>query len=143
MLTLNTAAAQAIWNKWLRMWNENSDVAHEIISPDRYLLHLPDVGATIDPSKISGPAQMSEWVSGFSGKFDGLRYATQLGPFVDPARRRFAFRWVGTGTWTGATGWPYDVPGEDVLFVGVDIFQVDESLQITECWSQGAVTKTT
>ncbi|MGW9030623.1 hypothetical protein ACWGQ5_42450 [Streptomyces sp. NPDC055722] len=143
MLTLDTHAAHAIWDKWLRMWNEDSDVAHEIISPDSYVLHLPDVGATIDPAKICGPAQMSEWVSAFSQKFHQLRYTTQFGPFVDPATRRFAFRWVGTGTWTGATGWPHDVPGKDVLFVGVDIFQVDASLQITECWTQGAVTRTT
>lgn len=143
MLTLDTDAAQSIWHKWLRMWNEDADVAHEIISTDTYALHLPDVGATIDPAKICGPAQMSEWVSGFSGKFQGLRYATELGPFVDTGARRFAFRWIGTATWTGATGWPHDVPGEDVLFVGVDIFQVDAELRITECWTQGAVTRTT
>ncbi|MFD8225863.1 hypothetical protein ACFV16_17010 [Streptomyces massasporeus] len=143
MLTLDTSVADKIWDNWLRMWNEDSDIAHAIISPAGYVLHLPDAAATIDPSTISGPADMAKWVAGFTGKFEGLRYTTDFGPFVDGNERRFAYRWIGTGRWTGATGWPHDIPGQEALFVGVDIFQVDESLQITECWSQGAVTRTT
>jgi hypothetical protein len=143
MLTLDPATAHRIWQNWLRMWNEDATVAHEIISPEKYALHLPDVGATVDPSAISGPAEMSDWVAGFTGKFHGLRYTTDFGPIIDLSERRFAYRWVGTGTWTGATGWPHDVPGAPALFVGVDIFRVDESLQIVECWSQGALTSTT
>jgi hypothetical protein len=143
MSTLDASAAQKIWENWLRMWNEDSEIAHDIVSPAGFVLHLPDVGATIDPSTITSAAALADWVSGFAGKFQGLRYSTDLGPFVDDAEGVFGFRWTGSATWTGATGWPHDVPGEQALFVGVDLFRVDESLRITECWSQGALTRTT
>lgn len=126
----------ALWARWLDMWNADPQIAHEILAPG-YRVHLPSVGATQDTSAIHGPAGMAEWVSAFSGRFDGLRYRAQLGPFVDGDT--LVCRWVGTATFAGRTPWPSDVPGSPVTWVGVDILRLEDGL-IAEAWTQGAET---
>lgn len=135
--SLTHAAAAAIWSRWLSMWNENPEIAHDIIAPV-FRLHLPTFGATIDPSRIVRPGDMRDWVSGFSGKFEGLIYRTDFGPLVDGDK--FACRWYGTGIYQGKTGFPGDVPGKHVTMVGVDILRIDDDGRIAECWTQGAET---
>lgn len=135
---VSVTEAEQVWTQWLSMWNEEPSVARRIVSTERFSLHLPDATATIDPSLIRGGIDLEDWVRSFSARFDNLRYQTDFGPLIDGDR--FAFRWTGTARWTGRTGWPLDVPGSNVLFVGVDIFRLDAEGLIIECWSQGAVT---
>jgi hypothetical protein len=118
------------------MWNEDPSVAGEIIG-DGYRVHLPTVGATIDPAAITGAADMERWVREFTGRFDGLRYRTDFGPLIDGDT--MVTRWIGTAVFLGKTGWPLDVPGTRVTMVGVDIHRIVDG-KIAECWTQGAVT---
>lgn len=136
--TLTRQAAADMWERWLIMWNEDPEVAHEIIS-ENYRVHLPTAGATIDPTTIRNAAGMAEWVRGFTGKFENLTYHTDFGPLVDGDRA--TVRWFGTATCLGRTGWPTDVPGKPITFVGVDILRIVDG-KIVECWTQGAVTDT-
>ncbi|KNX38611.1 nuclear transport factor 2 family protein [Luteipulveratus halotolerans] len=137
---LQARQALELWGGWLDMWNKDPAVALDIIDDD-YALHIPDMTSTIDPGTVRRPADMKNWVTGFTDKFEGLTYSTLMGPIMEPEQALFGFRWEGRGTWTGATGWPLDRPGEPVLFVGVDIFRVRGD-RIAEAWSQGAVTRT-
>jgi hypothetical protein len=125
-----------VWDSWLEMWNTDPSVARKIIA-DGYRLHLPTVGATIDPSAIRDGAAMEEWVRGFSGKFESLHYETDLGPVVQGDL--LVCRWFGTATCLGRTGWPSDVPGKRIRWVGVDILRMVDGL-IVEAWTQGAET---
>lgn len=131
---LTRAEADRLWTQWLRMWNEDPRIAHEIIGTG-YVVHLPTAGATIDPSTIRGAEDMAGWVTGFTGKFDNLRYHTDFGPLVDGDK--LVVRWIGTATYLGRTGWPRDVAGRPVTMVGVDILRVADG-RIVECWTQGA-----
>ena len=130
------AQAAAVWARWLDMWNVDPEIAHEIIG-DGYRVHLPSAGATLDASTITDAAGMASWVRSFRGRFDGLRYRTDIGPLVDGDT--FVCRWVGTATFLGRTGWPNDVPGRPVTWVGVDILRLVDGL-IAEAWTQGAET---
>jgi hypothetical protein len=132
--TVTRAEADRLWSAWLRMWNEDPQVAHDIIGPG-YLVHLPAAGATIDPSSIRSAEAMAGWVAGFTGKFDNLRYHTDFGPLVDGDK--LVVRWIGTATYRGLTGWPRDVAGRPVTMVGVDILRIADG-RIVECWTQGA-----
>ena len=134
--TLTRQAAADMWERWLVMWNEDPEVAHEIIA-DEYRVHLPTAGATIDPAQIRDAAGMADWVRGFTGKFGDLTYYTDFGPMVDGDLA--TVRWIGTAVCQGKTGWPTDVPGTPITFVGVDILRIIEG-KIVECWTQGAVT---
>jgi SnoaL-like domain len=136
-MTLATADADRIWNRWLDMWNEDPEIAHDIIG-DTYRVHLPTAGATIDPAAITDAAAMAGWVRGFTGKFANLRYRTDFGPLVDGDR--LVSRWYGTATYLGRTGWPRDVAGNPVTMVGVDILRIADG-RIVECWTQGAETR--
>jgi hypothetical protein len=131
---LTRAAAEAIWGRWLAMWNEDPQIAHEIIA-DEYVVHLPAAGATIDPSQIRSAAAMADWVAGFTAKFDGLVYSTDFGPLVDGDR--LVVRWYGDAVYRGLTGWPRDVAGSPVRMVGVDVLRIVDG-RIVECWTQGA-----
>jgi hypothetical protein len=128
--------AAALWDRWLVMWNENPEIAHEIIGPG-YRVHLPTVGATIDPAQIRDAATMADWVRAFTGKFADLRYRTDFGPVSDG--NLAVFRWSGTAICLGRTGWPMDMAGEPITFVGVDILRIADG-RIVECWTQGSVT---
>ncbi|MFF0294311.1 nuclear transport factor 2 family protein [Kitasatospora sp. NPDC004614] len=133
---LTRQEAERIWNGWLRMWNEDPSHARTIIAPT-YRLHLPTVGATIDPADITDPAAMENWVRGFAGKFGELTYRTDVGPVVDGDL--LVVRWYGTAICKGLTGWPRDVAGRPIRWVGVDILRVADGV-ITEAWTQGAET---
>jgi hypothetical protein len=126
----------ALWDRWLAMWNENPEIAHEIIGPD-YRVHLPTAGATIDPAQIRDAATMADWVRAFTGKFANLRYQTDFGPVSDG--NLAVFRWSGTAICLGRTGWPMDVAEKPIIFVGVDILRIEDG-RIVECWTQGSVT---
>lgn len=133
---LDRQTASRIWQRWLDMWNTDPSIAAEIIGQE-YRVHLPTAGATIDPASITGPDGMQAWVSGFTARFENLRYRTDFGPLVDGDK--LVCRWIGTAVWLGKTGWPMDVPGEPVTMVGVDIQRIRDG-KIVECWTQGAVT---
>jgi hypothetical protein len=131
---LDHELATRIWDRWLDMWNIDAEIAHEIIA-DEYRVHLPAAGATIDPSKIRSAAGMADWVRGFTGKFEGLRYSTDFGPLVDGDK--LVCRWIGRAVYLGLTGFPGDVAGKPVTMVGVDILRIHDG-RIVECWTQGA-----
>ncbi len=135
--TLARGTAARLWARWLDMWNEDPDIAYEIIGAG-YRVHLPTVAATIDPARIRDAAAMAGWVRGFTAKFAGLRYRTDFGPLVDGDR--LVCRWYGTATYLGLTGWPGDVAGRPVTMVGVDVLRVADG-RIVECWTQGAATR--
>ncbi|MCX5142748.1 MULTISPECIES: nuclear transport factor 2 family protein [unclassified Streptomyces] len=135
-MVASTRTAAEVWDGWLEMWNEDPQAAHKIIGAE-YRLHLPTAGATIDPATIRDAASMADWVSGFTGKFDGLRYETDFGPVADGELA--VCRWFGTATCLGRTGWPSDVPGKRITWVGVDILRIVDGL-IVEAWTQGAET---
>jgi hypothetical protein len=128
--------ATDLWRGWLTMWNENPETAHAIIG-ERYRVHLPTAGATIDPADIRDAAGMAAWVRGFTGKFGNLCYETDFGPIVDGDLA--VCRWFGTATCLGRTGWPSDVPGKRIRWVGVDILRIADG-RIAEAWTQGAET---
>ncbi|MGI5403152.1 nuclear transport factor 2 family protein [Streptomyces sp. CA-135486] len=131
-----TETAAQLWDGWLEMWNVDPEAAHKIIG-DTYRVHLPTTGATIDPSTIRDAAAMADWVRAFTGKFENLRYRTDLGPIVDGDLA--VCRWYGTATCLGRTGWPSDVPGKQITWVGVDILRISQG-RIIEAWTQGAET---
>ncbi|MFD4917503.1 nuclear transport factor 2 family protein [Streptomyces virginiae] len=135
-MTSRTRTAAELWDGWLEMWNEDPGAAHKIIAAE-YRLHLPTTGATIDPDTIRDPGTMADWVAGFTGKFEGLRYETDLGPVVNGELA--VCRWFGTATCLGRTGWPSDVPGKRITWVGVDILRIVDGW-IVEAWTQGAET---
>jgi hypothetical protein len=130
--TLARQDAERLWLRWLEMWNSDPAIAHQIIAPG-YRLHLPGVETTIDPAGITDAASMEAWVSGFTGKFRDMRYETDFGPLVDGDR--LVCRWYATAIYLGRTSWARDIPGNRVIFIGVDILRVAGGL-ITECWSQ-------
>jgi hypothetical protein len=133
---LERPVAEHIWKRWLEMWNEDPTIAHEIIAPS-YRVHLPGTEITIDPATVTDPTAMEAWVRGFTSRFRDLHYETDFGPLVDGDR--LAVRWYATGFFLGRTGWARDIPGDPVIFIGVDILRIVDG-RIVDCWTQAKET---
>lgn len=120
---------EAIWGRWLELWNGDLAVADEIVAPGFVAHFHPAPGS---PSEVRGPEGLKGWIGGATAAFPGHRFETTVGPLVEG--NMVAGRWVFRATYRGGIpGSAEAAVGQPVAYEGADFFRVEDG-KIVEYW---------
>src|SRR5512140_2068023 len=93
----SSPAAVRLFGNWLSMWNDDPQIALQIIAAD-LRTHLPRVGMP-PPGQVHDPVTMAAWVTAFRSSFESGTFRPLIGPLgVDDL---LFCHWEFTGVWRG------------------------------------------
>jgi predicted ester cyclase len=127
--SIDREAATDLVKKWVSLWNGDTSIAAQIISPNnRVHAAMFDGG---DGSAVGGVSGMVTLVTQMRSLMSDLVFSTDVGPLVDG--NHVVLRWIARGHYGGGipnAGAPVGAP---VTFHGTDIVRISDSL-IVEYW---------
>lgn len=119
----------ALWGRWLELWNGDLAVSDEIIAPG-FVAHFAPAGTS--PGEVRGPEGLKGWIGGAVAAFTDHRFETTVGPLFDGDFA--AGRWVFRATYAGGIpGSSEAAVGQPVEYEGADFLRVEEG-RIVEYW---------
>lgn len=110
---------QKIYTAWTQMWNDNLNIADELLSND-FKAHLT-ADSTPPPAPITDIASAKAWIATIRAKAD-LHYEIVLGPFHDGDI--ISAYWRVTAKFGNQTA----------VKVGTDFLKIKDG-KITDCWT--------
>lgn len=127
--------ANALYDRWLTMWNGNLALANEIVAPG-CVVHQAPFGAG-EPPVFRGPDGVAKMVEMGRTPFADLTFTPEIGPIADGAF--VCGRWLGQGAYRGGIPGATTPEGTPIAFRGIDILRVEDG-KVVEYWvsSDGA-----
>lgn len=123
------AAATALVDSWLALWNGDYDIATTIVSDsNRVHAAMMDGG---DGSAVAGVSGMQDFVRQTRSVSSDLVFSIDVGPLVDGDH--VIVRWIATGHYGGGLPGAGAPVGTEVTITGTDILRVSGN-QIVEYW---------
>lgn len=120
---------EALWARWLDLWNGDLAIADEIVAPG-FVAHFAPAGNS--PAEVRGPDGLADWISQIMAPLAGYRVMTTVGPLADGDM--LAGRWVMRGTYQGGIpGSPPEAVGAEIAYEGMDLLRVEDG-QLVEYW---------
>lgn len=121
-------AQQALFARWLRLWNGDYTGTDEFIAAD-FRLHAALLDGSSDTA-IRGVAGITQWVQQTRAALN-VEFTVEVGPLVDGDY--VVARWTAAGTYRGGFPGSTAPAGTALRFAGTDILRV-ESGKIVEYW---------
>jgi predicted ester cyclase len=125
---MGAGVAADLWDRWIKLWNGDLDLAREIIHPDFSVHRVPMPHV---PHGLGGRDMLVEWVKQTRAILDGLRFTVEVGPIIDGEMA--AGRWFAEGSYQGGIPGATAPAGTGVGFHGNDIWRAEDGL-IREYW---------
>jgi predicted ester cyclase len=123
------AAATALVDSWIALWNGDYDIAETIISENnRVHAAMLDGG---DGSAANGVSGMKDFVGQTRSLSSDLVFSVDVGPLVDGDH--VVVRWIATGHYGGGLPGAGAPAGTEVIISGTDILRISGN-QIVEYW---------
>lgn len=116
-------AMDGMYERWMRMWNGELDLADELVAPT-CVIHQP-------PNDFRGPEGVRHMVEMGRAPFSEITFRVEVEPIVEGDR--LAARWTSTGVYGGGMPGVSARPGTEATFGGIDIWRVKDG-QIVEYW---------
>ena len=127
--TFDRAAAIALADSWIALWNGDYDVAETIISEcNRVHAAMMDGG---DGSAVDGVAGMKNFVGQTRSVSSDLAFSIDVGPLVDGDH--VVVRWIAKGHYGGGFPGAGAPVGTEVTISGTDILRVSGN-KIVDYW---------
>lgn len=117
-----------LWDRWIKLWNGDLDLAEQIIHPDFEVHRIPMPHV---PGGLGGRERLVEWVKQTRSILQGLRFTVEVGPVVDG--EMVAGRWFAEGSYQGGIPGATAPAGTHVGFHGNDIWRAEDGA-IREYW---------
>jgi predicted ester cyclase len=118
-----------IYEFWLKAWNEDPAILHQITSPDCIVHQQRMDGKRSDDLK--GVEALKRIITEGSAFFSHIQMTIEVGPIVE--KDYISARWKFSGSYKGGMpGAKADV-GKEISFMGIDIFLLKEG-KIKEYW---------
>lgn len=117
------APLREMYDRWIRMWNGETELADELVSPD-CLIHQP-------PNDFRGPDGVRRMIQMGRAPFTEIVFRIEVEPIIE--RDRLAARWTSTGRYAGGIPGSSAEVGTEVIFGGIDIWRVVDG-KIAEYW---------
>lgn len=114
---------RALYDRWIRMWNGEVDLADELMSPD-CPIHQP-------PNSFRGADGLRQMVEMGRAPFEDSHFAIEVQPIIEG--NRLAARWVMVGRYAGGIPGTTASLGTEIRFSGIDIWRVEDG-KIVEYW---------
>lgn len=126
---MDSQASDALWGRWLELWNGSLAIADELIAPS-FVAHFAPAGNS--PSEVRGPDGLATWIGATTAAFSDYAFTVIVGPILDGDL--MAGRWVFRATYQGGIpGSSPEAAGKPVEYAGTDIVRVADG-QIVEYW---------
>lgn len=126
---IDREVATALVDRWVSMWNGDTALAAQLISPgNRVHAAMFDGG---DGSNVGGVSGMVDMVTQMRSLMSDLVFSIDVGPLIDG--NHVVLRWIARGHYGGGipnAGAPVGAP---VAFHGTDILRISDG-QIVEYW---------
>jgi predicted ester cyclase len=118
-----SADLRAMYQRWIDMWNGETDLADELMSPT-CPIHQP-------PNDFRGAEGLRQMVEMGRAPFEDTLFSIEVPPIVEG--NRLAARWTMTGRYRGGLPGTTAAPGTEITFGGIDIWRVEDG-RIVEYW---------
>ena len=127
--SIDREAATDLVKKWVSLWNGDTSIAAQIISPNnRVHAAMFDGG---DGSAVGGVSGMVNLITQMRSLMSDLVFAPEVGPLVDG--QHVVVRWVADGHYGGGIPGAGAPVGTAVVFHGTDILRVADGV-VVEYW---------
>jgi predicted ester cyclase len=114
---------RAMYDRWMRMWNGELDLADELVAPG-CVIHQP-------PNDVRGPEGVRRMVGMGRAPFTEITFRVEVPPIVEGDR--LAARWTSIGRYEGGIPGATAPRGTEVTFGGNDIWRVEDGKSV-EYW---------